>query len=116
MRDIKFRAWDMEFKKWSDIALQTKACDIKYATDYEWNQYIGVKDCNGNEIYEGDILEDFINNQRYSVVWDDYGMFLFHPNGSTSGSLDYYQLEEVASIDCLVVIGNIYENIELLGS
>lgn len=34
MREIKFKAWDKEFKRFSEIGLETQAKVIEYATDY----------------------------------------------------------------------------------
>lgn len=89
--------------------------DWYYRSRYEVMQYTGLKDCNGAEIYEGDLIKDFINEKTYQVIWDDYGMFIFTELDSTTGGLDYYRLEDEASMTCLILIGNIYENPELLG-
>ncbi|MFF2793514.1 YopX family protein [Lysinibacillus xylanilyticus] len=114
MREVKFRFWDKEFKRFSEVPQKYAIQDINHYTDYELMQYTGLKDCNGEEIFEGDLIKDFINEKTYQVFWDNYGMFIFTELNSTTGGLDYYQLEDEASMACLMVIGNIYENPELL--
>lgn len=39
MREIKFKAWDKQFKQWSKIATTHPIEDINLLTDYEWYQY-----------------------------------------------------------------------------
>lgn len=116
MREIKFRAWDKEFKKWSKIPLKYSIEDINYMNDYEWSQYTGLKDYSGREIYEGDVVEEVVSNkpERFKVIWDEIGaMFLFsHLAKMHDGALDYYDIEE--EIGDIIVIGNIYEKPELL--
>ena len=70
-------------------------------------QYTGLKDKNGKEIYEGDIFHLGDINIKYIVEWIDTG-FMGRQNGNTSSvGLEYWQ-------DKIEVVGNIYENKELL--
>jgi len=77
----------------------------------ESEQYTGVKDRNGNEIYEGDICKDIcINGNEYaplSVIFDE-GAF------SLKYSEDYIPPLCDIDLDHIEVIGNIYENPELM--
>ncbi|MGJ0848286.1 YopX family protein [Tissierella praeacuta] len=75
-------------------------------------QYTGLKDKNGKEIYEGDIVE-FVDCQYESetlcvgeVIFEEFGWHF--TNSITESSLSCYDSSEVK------IIGNIYENKELL--
>lgn len=71
-------------------------------------QSTGLKDKNGKLIYEGDIITDGID--KYVVEWDmdeAYLRFCARANGTRV----YYTFEQLLSYE---VIGNIYENPELL--
>lgn len=109
---VKFRAWYMPFGKYGAMQemLYSRASHILALTETEPEKYIpeqftGLKDVNGKDIYEGDILE----NRKYrSIVKFASGKFLadlietiqtFDLIGETHGSK---------------VIGNVHENPELL--
>ncbi|XKH51343.1 YopX family protein [Chryseomicrobium palamuruense] len=114
MREIKFRAWDEVHKQMLYIGLEL---DTHIGGPQEdLMQYTGLKDKNGVEIYEGDIVSMFQGTQL-SEVFFSKGMFLV--NRGFRASVYHSELEireEILFniIDTCEVIGNIYENPELL--
>ena len=129
MREIKFRAW-LKYRKEivdvEEIDFMNKV--INYIdNDYENNrqeiivacfedielmEYTGLKDKNEKEIYEGDIVK-LRANHGIGVVkyYDEWGAFVVEyikPRPLAVLGMNYYKED-------IEVIGNIYENSELLG-
>lgn len=127
MKELKFRAWHKKKKKMSvvtmlqwalkypafldeialkiDTELQKHFWDRgehKELSDVEIMQYTGLKDKNGKEIYEGDILETKYNEIEVMKYDDEEAMFGRRFLQGTFSAKDYYGKSEI--------IGNIYEN------
>jgi uncharacterized phage protein (TIGR01671 family) len=121
MRVIKFRQWQPDVKRFLYIyPMQTndtvKAEHILHAGELQ--QYTGLKDKNGKEIYEGDILTNVANQsfdyvtKPFVVEWGDeqnYCGFIARILDQKIGELFINK----NFLNC-EIIGNIYENPELL--
>lgn len=118
MREIKFRAWDIVRKR---MLYNKDLWDIPYNEIFihtpdqralEVMQYIGLIDRNGKEIYEGDIVRHFKREKDILLkieISASYGVYaeLNHGMKKLIGRGNPHLYYEV--------IGNIYENPELLG-
>lgn len=116
-RPIKFRVWDKHHKQWIGacaIELDGTIIDIHNAipeTNCIAQQYTGLKDTNGKEIFEGDILNcDLVGGDDPQTVIFKDGIFTL--DYLTPGCYNLY--DEINQMVRHKVIGNIFENSELL--
>ena len=128
-REIKFRAWDKDRKLMAmDVHLEydtitgvrfsdgtepgesSFGCylrkreewdDNQEGTHYDVMQYTGLKDKNGVEIYEGDVVE--WHSLNLAVHWSNHGRWMIGKDALCIGDAEICE-----------VIGNIYENPELI--
>lgn len=109
-REIKFRVWDnVDFMSNPFTLRELQIGRMQFSSDSVVMQYTGLKDNigeEGQEIYEGDIIE-FIFGDRYVVEWnDDTCKFQFSDGSDINDGLRYASHK--------VIVGNIYENPELI--
>lgn len=122
MRPIKFRAWAREQKQFAYLELpdgrKYSKCSFAFPFVHDgWEQFTGLHDKNGREIYEGDLLEMFPGSgaaqagktEPQTVIWSAPCFNLQRPNGQKT----FFVLESSIAKVC-EVIGNIHENPELL--
>lgn len=128
MRESKFRLWD---KNKQNYLVDDRGFRLMYLRNgstrffnpevWEFEQYTGVKDKNGTEIYEGDIIaQELIDDPfaggypTYIVCWDEkfLGWALKDATGDDGNDTDlHFFIGERRKCE---IIGNIHENPELL--
>jgi uncharacterized phage protein (TIGR01671 family) len=119
-REIKFRVWDKVDKEWKPFAnfdiVEWQMHDMNPVEEYDFQQWTGCYDKNRTPIYEGDIIHYKFNGDSYpkeavdrilTCSYDeDEGMYSFDDSDHS-----YYWAEIKRHSN---IIGNIYENPELL--
>lgn len=129
MKEIKFRAWNKlankmySHKKLEEMLVNLTKNDfiagifLPLNSDNEIMQYTGLNDKNGNEIYEGDILKGTTKGNSDEILaityvkWDRGQFDLFTEMASDSWEDALFNYMQFFDVE---VMGNIYENPELL--
>ena len=119
MREIKFRAWDGEEMRYT-FSVQSNGDGVLYSggiVDWKLMQFTGLKDKNGKEIYEGDIVNIPLFGNCI-IIWNESicaFQYAYHAigkgtsiGGRMTNTLYSYEQQKYE------VIGNIYENPELI--
>lgn len=122
MREIKFRATRKKLTGGSaDILYFTLddlvrgRIDLAFVDWYNIVQYIGLKDKTGREIYEGDIIDDrsaASYHTPYAIYYCENNIRFCGGRGKSHSFHTNWPDKELE--ECFTVIGNIYENPELL--
>jgi len=139
MREIKFRAWQkapslrrpIGMYKVTDIVWYDKTPDgytgevffksytsSEYLEDVDLMQFTGLLDKNGKEIYEGDIVKTTYHTNKLSYIgtinWVNYGFGVKRFDTTNGNNIQVIGASPLPQSTRIEVIGNIYENPELL--
>ena len=137
MREIKFRAWHKKAKCFIGFfsngltmseSGQIYCGNMNVTSGIELMQFIGVRDKNGKEIYEGDIIQTYfsfdpgdagygVSQKPFVVDWNqEHASFRAKKPEAEAGSLHLLDIISFFSMQSRLyeVIGNIHENPELL--
>ena len=134
MREIKFRGFLEIQKRWVYGNLILDSTGTKYIVENKLfsedghhlmydptdepvfinqdtvGQYTGMKDCNGTEIYDGDIVRTDDEDEELAIIeWGDDTLKFMVTHGNVCSDLGEYYPREIE------VVGNIYDNPELIG-
>ena len=114
-REVKFRAWSMIKPSHKMLYLTQGILSDLVSIKNQWEvmQYTGLKDKNGKEIYEGDVV--MVINYLNGKPWEGH----IHPclvrfNCGKFDLKDHWKGESLCN-SAVEVLGNIYESPELLG-
>lgn len=132
-REIKFRAWDGERMAYFDKGISFGGlspsmmigCDDD--TEFDWDspvsvmQFTGLKDKNGKEIYEGDVVDAFAlmqDGKRYPTIcivkFQQNFACWYLEHVESGGEITIYSKQENNLNIYREVIGNIHQHPELL--
>lgn len=129
MNDIKFRAYIKKLKwvvtvmsidfacKFIEVDLSGNGDTADYDFDeIELMQYAGLKDRNGNDVYEGDVIKATnFNPPLFKIQFLEGGFCALNLDEDTEFPLSLDINMFYPSVGCQIeVIGNIYENEELM--
>jgi uncharacterized phage protein (TIGR01671 family) len=130
-KEKKFRIWDKDSELWQygpyeyihfGEVLSLNGPDKWYKNSWVFLQYIGIQDKNNKEIYEGDILTGHMGYNpdtkltgvvEFSTETLGYGL-RFNPNPGSNPDAKDFLTEDLCLVHDLEVVGNIYENPDLM--
>ena len=123
MRELKFRAWIKNYNCYADVlGFEQDRLFVQFQSgeraqhrlyvpieDCVLEQYTGLKDKNGKEIYEGDVVN--IQGIKYYVDFEYGGLWFNNDNRKWKANRPFTHFQEINDTE---VVGNVHENPDLL--
>lgn len=123
MRELKFRAWIKNYNCYADVlGFEQDRLFVQFQSgeraqhrlyvpieDCVLEQYTSLKDKNGKEIYEGDVVN--IQGIKYYVDFEHGGFWFNNDNRKWKANRPFTHFQEINDTE---VVGNVHENPDLL--
>lgn len=126
MREVKFRAWDevdyvmIKAEHLAFEEFEPLVDHLKDNTCMKFMQYTGERDSNGVEMYDQDIVKVWANSDAASGPFEYFGVVRWYTSHTCGWNIDVdgytYSLNWSCEYGGREVVGNTYENPELLSS
>ena len=121
-REIKFRAWDKDTEQgmfYGGFSIHSTGkiqSDMFNVESLIVMQYTGLKDKNGVEIYEGDIVNHLFHKEPFKVIWNEKNCSFIALYLGGRGRYSEGIKDKLLQVDNVwyEVIGNVHQNPELL--
>ena len=121
IENIKFKAkstldgaWvqgDLIHKEDGKITILRNGFNVSEVDPSTVCQFTGLKDCEGNEVWEGDVLLNTNSGSQYTVMYSDYGSaFFIRKNKTVNNDMYLFELSDIDKcIAFFEVIGNKFD-------